>query len=61
MGGPFSFERMGRFVVGNFSEGIGIYLLIALTNYAFSYYRRYREGQLRTLQLEAQLHRCRSA
>ena len=55
MGGPFSFERMGRFVVGNFSEGIGIYLLIALTNYAFSYYRRYREGQLRTLQLEAQL------
>ena len=52
---PFSFERMGRFVVGNFSEGIGIYLLIALTSYAFSYYRRYREGQLRTLQLEAQL------
>jgi signal transduction histidine kinase len=54
-GRPFSFERMGRFVVGNFSEGIGIYLLIALTSYAFSYYRRYREGQLRTLQLEAQL------
>jgi LytS/YehU family sensor histidine kinase len=52
---PFSFERMGRFVVGNFSEGIGIYLLIALTSYAFSYYRQYREGQLRTLQLEAQL------
>jgi sensor histidine kinase YesM len=54
-GMPFSFERMGRFVVGNFSEGIGIYLLIALMSYAFSYYRRYREGQLRTLQLEAQL------
>jgi two-component system, LytTR family, sensor kinase len=52
---PFSFERMGRFVVANFSEGIGIYLLIALTSYAFSYYRRYREGQLKTLQLEAQL------
>ena len=46
---------MTRFVVANFSEGIGIYLLIALTSYAFSYYRRYREGQLRTLQLEAQL------
>jgi signal transduction histidine kinase len=54
-GKPFSFERMGRFVVGNFSEGIGIYLLIGLMSYAFSYYRRYREGQLRTLQLEAQL------
>lgn len=55
MGRPFSFERMGRFVVANFSEGIGIYLLIALTGYAFSYYRRYREGQVKTLQLEAQL------
>jgi two-component system, LytTR family, sensor kinase len=55
MGKPFSFERMVRFVVANFSEGIGIYMLIALTSYAFSYYRRYREGQLRTLQLEAQL------
>jgi two-component system, LytTR family, sensor kinase len=44
-----------RFVIGNFSEAIGIYLLIALTSYAYDYYRRFREGQLRTLQLEAQL------
>src|SRR5262249_44598269 len=55
MGKPFSFERMTRFVVGNFSEGVGMYLLIALTGYAFSYYKRYRKGELRTLQLEAQL------
>jgi sensor histidine kinase YesM len=55
MGRPFSFERMTRFVIANFSEGIGIYLLIALMSYAFNYYWRYREGQLRTLQLEAQL------
>lgn len=55
MGRPFSFERMSRFVVANFSEGIGIYMLIALSSYAFSYYRRYRESQLRTFQLEAQL------
>jgi two-component system LytT family sensor kinase len=55
IGKPLSFEQMARFVVANFSEGIGIYLLIALMSYAFSYYRRYREGQLRTLQLEAQL------
>ena len=54
-GKPFSFASMSRFVVANFSEGIGIYLLIALTSYALNYYRRYREGQLRTLQLEAQL------
>ena len=55
MGRPFSFERMSRFVVANFSEGIGIYMLIALTSYSLSYYRRYRESQLRTFQLEAQL------
>jgi sensor histidine kinase YesM len=55
LGRPFSFERMTRFVVLNFSEGIGIYMLIALSSYAFSYYRRYRESQMRTFQLEAQL------
>ena len=54
-GKPFSFANMSRFVVANFSEGIGIYMLIALTSYAYGYYSRYREGQLRTLQLEAQL------
>jgi two-component system LytT family sensor kinase len=54
-GKPFSFTRMGRFVIANFSEGMGIYLLIAITSYAFSYYRRYRQSQVRTLQLEAQL------
>lgn len=55
VGKPFSFAYLSRFVVANFSEGIGIYLLIALTSYAYDYYRRFREGQLRTLQLEAQL------
>jgi len=54
-GKPFLFASMGRFVTANFSEGIGIYLLIALTSYAIGYYRRYREGQVKTLQLEAQL------
>jgi len=42
MGKPFSFERMTRFVIGNFSEGMGMYLLIALIAYAFSYYRRFQ-------------------
>jgi two-component system, LytTR family, sensor kinase len=58
LGRPFSFERMGRFVLANFSEGIGIYMLIALTSFAFNYYLRYREGQVRTLQLEAQLSKA---
>ena len=52
---PLTFESISNFVIGNFSEGIGIYLLIALTSYAYSYYRRFREGQLIALQLEAQL------
>ncbi|MGH9971718.1 MAG: hypothetical protein ACREBG_28525 [Pyrinomonadaceae bacterium] len=42
-------------MVGNFSEAIGVYMLIALSSYAYSYYRSYREGQVRTVQLEAQL------
>jgi len=55
MGKPFSFERMARFVVENFSESLAIYLLITLSYYSFSYYQRYRRGELKTLQLEAQL------
>ena len=55
MGRPLTFQSMTNFVVGNFTEGIGIYLLIALMSYAYSYYLRYREGQVKTLQLEAQL------
>ena len=55
MGRPLIFESITNFVVGNFSEGIGIYLLIALMSYAYSYYQRYRKGQVKTLQLEAQL------
>jgi signal transduction histidine kinase len=52
---PLTFESIARFVVANFTEAIGIYLLIALSGYAFCYYRRFREGQVKTLQLEAQL------
>ena len=55
VGRPLTLESVTNFVVANFSEGIGIYLLIAVTSYAFSFYRRFREGQIRTFQLEAQL------
>ena len=55
MGKSLTFESVTNFVIGNFTEGIGIYLLIALMSYAYSYYRSYREGQVKTLQLEAQL------
>jgi two-component system, LytTR family, sensor kinase len=55
LGRSLTLESVTRFVIANFSEAIGIYLLIALTSYALDYYRRFRAGQLRTLQLEAQL------
>ncbi|HEX8176420.1 MAG TPA: histidine kinase [Pyrinomonadaceae bacterium] len=55
VGRPYPVERALRFVVENFSEGIGIYLLVTIITYAFSYYNRYRKGELRAMQLEAQL------
>jgi len=55
VGRPYPVDRAVRFVVENFSEGIGIYLLIAIITYAVSYYNRYRKGELRAMQLEAQL------
>ena len=54
-GKPYPVDRAVRFVVENFSEGIGIYLLVAIITYAISYYNRYRKGELRAMQLEAQL------
>jgi sensor histidine kinase YesM len=54
-GRAFSFSRMTGFILENFSEGTGTYLLIILASYAFSYYQRYRQGELRASQLEAQL------
>jgi two-component system LytT family sensor kinase len=55
VGRPYPVDRAVRFVIENFSEGIGIYLLIAIITYAISYYNRYRKGELRAMQLEAQL------
>ncbi len=57
-GRPLTFESITRFVIGNFSEAVGIYMLIALSGYAFNYYRRYRAGQIKNLQLEAQLSKA---
>ncbi|MDQ1706900.1 MAG: two-component system, LytTR family, sensor kinase [Pyrinomonadaceae bacterium] len=55
VGRTLTFASVTNFVISNFSEGIGIYLLIALTSYAYDYYQRFRAGQIKTLQLEAQL------
>src|SRR5207253_4440117 len=38
-----------------FTEGIGVYLLVTFLTYAYHYYQRYQQGELRASQLEAQL------
>jgi two-component system LytT family sensor kinase len=55
VGRPYPTDRAVRFVIENFSEGVGIYLLVTIITYAISYYNRYRKGELRATQLEAQL------
>jgi sensor histidine kinase YesM len=54
-GRPYQFQNSLRFAVSNYTEGMGIYLLIAFLAYAYNYYQRYRQGELRASQLEAQL------
>ncbi|HYG82049.1 MAG TPA: histidine kinase, partial [Pyrinomonadaceae bacterium] len=55
LGRPYTFQNSLRFAVSNYTEGMGIYLLIAFLAYAYSYYQRYRQGELRASRLEAQL------
>jgi sensor histidine kinase YesM len=55
MGRTYTFANSLRFAVSNYTEGMGVYLLIVFLTYAYSYYQRYRQGELRASQLEAQL------
>ncbi|HWS99670.1 MAG TPA: histidine kinase [Pyrinomonadaceae bacterium] len=55
LGRPYSFQNSLRFAVSNYTEGVGTYLLVAFLAYAYSYYQRYRQGELRATRLEAQL------
>jgi len=52
---PYLFQNSLRFAVSNYSEGLGTYLLVTLLAYAYNYYERFRQGELRASQLEAQL------
>jgi two-component system, LytTR family, sensor kinase len=54
-GRPYMFQNSLRFAVSNYTEGMGVYLLIAFLTLAYSYYQRYRQGELRASQLETQL------
>lgn len=55
LGRTYMFTNSLRFAVGNYTEGMGVYLLIVFLSYAYSYYQRYRQGELRAAQLETQL------
>ncbi|MGH9944732.1 MAG: sensor histidine kinase [Pyrinomonadaceae bacterium] len=52
---PYSPVGTLRTIVWNASEDIGIYGLILFLHHAFTYYHRYRAGELRSSQLETQL------
>ncbi|MGB8509384.1 MAG: histidine kinase [Pyrinomonadaceae bacterium] len=52
---PYSPVATLRWIIFNSSENYGIYGLVLLLNHAFRYYKRFREGELKASQLEAQL------
>lgn len=54
-GRTYMFQNSLRHAVNNYTEGMGVYLLITFLAYAYSYYQRYRQGELRASQLETQL------
>ncbi|HEX8684839.1 MAG TPA: histidine kinase, partial [Pyrinomonadaceae bacterium] len=47
-----------QWIIYNSSENYGIYGLLVLLNQVFRYYRRFREGELRTSRLQTQLTRA---
>jgi signal transduction histidine kinase len=52
---PYSPRTTLQWIIFNSSENYGIYGLLLLCNQAFRYYKRFREGELRSAQLETQL------
>src|SRR5256714_15368661 len=52
---PYSLRMTLQWIVFNSSENYGIYGLLLLLNQVFRYYRRFREGELRSSHLETQL------
>jgi signal transduction histidine kinase len=54
-GSPYRFQNSLQFVLGNWSEGVTMYMLIAFLAFAHGYYQKYQQGELRASKLEAQL------
>jgi two-component system, LytTR family, sensor kinase len=51
----YQFRETIQTVIYNATEAYGIYVLLLLASQAVRYYRRFREGELRSAQLESQL------
>jgi two-component system LytT family sensor kinase len=54
-GSPYRFQGALQFVLGNWSEGVTMYMLITFLAFAHGYYQKYQHGELRASKLEAQL------
>jgi two-component system LytT family sensor kinase len=54
-GQHYAFATTFQWIIYNSSENYGIYGLVLLLNQVFRYYRRLREGELRTSRLQTQL------
>ena len=54
-GYPYVLRNGLSFTISNYTEGLSIYLIVAFLSSAYSYYQKYREGELRASRLEAQL------
>ena len=57
-GKPYEPWTTLQWIIYNSSENYGIYGLLLLLNQVFRYYRRFREGELRTSRLQTQLTRA---
>ena len=54
-GEAISWELQYRHILAYFDYGVQVYWLIIILSYAYDYYTRYRENEIRTSQLEAEL------
>ena len=52
---PFALVNTARTIIYNSAENYGVYGIILLLHHVYRYYTRFRQGELRATQLEAQL------
>jgi two-component system, LytTR family, sensor kinase len=58
---PYQFRETVQTIIFNATEAYGIYALLLVASQAVRYYRRFREGELRSARLETQLSQAQLA